>query len=74
MEIICEVLQTKAEKISGSSRFVEDLGADSLDRISLLLALEEQYGSIGDQEAKKFLTVNDVLSFIENSSKIEQKS
>ncbi|MDG5814779.1 acyl carrier protein [Chitinispirillales bacterium ANBcel5] len=72
-EVITEVLRVKEENIKGDSKFIEDLGADSLDIISLLLALEDQFGTIPDSAAKNFITVDDVLNYVLKTEKSEQK-
>lgn len=60
-----EVLKVDQGKITLESRFKEDLGADSLDIISLLMVLEDEFkSSIPDEDAAKFITVNDVVSFL----------
>ena len=54
-------------KITEESSFIDDLGADSLDTVELVMAFEEEFGSeISDSEAEKILTVGDAIKFIEN--------
>jgi acyl carrier protein len=65
--VIEEVLKVSPEKITPESRIREDLGADSLDRVTLLMALEEAFeGEISDEEADKLETVGDVIAFIQS--------
>jgi acyl carrier protein len=65
-EIISEQLGVAPDEIKPESSFVEDLGADSLDIVELVMALEEQYGmEISDEDAEKIRTVNDVVGYIE---------
>ena len=57
------------ERITEDAKFIDDLGADSLDTVELVMAFEEEFGSeISDSEAEKILTVGDAIKFIENSS------
>lgn len=67
---IAEVLGVKEVEIRRESRFIEDLKADSLDKMELILALEEKFGlKIGDGEADLIKTVEDALIFIKQSLK-----
>ena len=64
--VVNEVLRVNLAKIMPTSRIREDLGADSLDQVSLILALEDEFaGSISEQEAKAMVTVGDIVSYIE---------
>lgn len=64
-DIIAEKLNVDAEEIKLESSIVDDLGADSIDLIELIMNLEEEYGiSISDEEAVKLKTVRDVVDFI----------
>lgn len=66
-EIVCEQLGVSAEEVTSESSFIEDLGADSLDIVELVMALEEEYGTeISDEDAEKIRTVKDVISYIDN--------
>ena len=57
-------------KVTEESSFIDDLGADSLDTVELVMAFEEEFGAeISDNEAEKILTVGDAIKFIENSKK-----
>ena len=63
--VIQEVLRVDKAKIIPTSRVKDDLGADSLDQVSLLMALEEEFkGSITDDEANELVTVGDTVKFI----------
>ena len=60
------VVVTK-EKVTEEASFIDDLGADSLDTVELVMAFEEEFGSeISDSEAEKILTVGDAIKFIES--------
>ena len=66
--IVVEQLGVKPEQITPEAKFIEDLGADSLDTVVLVMGLEEEFGNeIPDEEAEKLVTVGDVISFIEDS-------
>ena len=66
-EIICEQLGVSAEEVIPTASFIEDLGADSLDLVELVMALEEEYDmEISDEDAEKIRTVQDVLSYIDS--------
>jgi acyl carrier protein len=66
-EIICEQLGVSAEEVTPQASFIEDLGADSLDLVELVMALEEEYNvEISDEDAEKIRTVQDVLGYIES--------
>ena len=58
----------KPEQITPEAKFIEDLGADSLDTVELVMALEEEFGNeIPDEDAEKLISVGDVIRFIEES-------
>jgi acyl carrier protein len=66
-EIISEQLGVSVEQVTPEASFIEDLGADSLDIVELVMALEEQYGmEISDEDAEKIRTVKDVVHYIES--------
>jgi len=65
-EVIVEQLNVNADEVKLESNFVEDLGADSLDVVELVMALEEKFEiEIPDSEAEKIQTVKDVVDYIE---------
>ena len=67
-EIVVEQLGVKPEQITPEAKFIEDLGADSLDTVELVMALEEEFGNeIPDEDAEKLVSVGDVIHFIEES-------
>ena len=69
--IICEQLGVSEEEVKMESKFIDDLGADSLDTVELVMAFEEEFGvEIPDDAAEKILTVKDAIAFIQaNASK-----
>ena len=67
--IIVEQLGVKPDQVLPSASFVNDLGADSLDTVELVMALEEEFGiEIPDEEAEKILTVEDAVKYIEKKA------
>ena len=67
-KIIVEQLGVKEDQVSPEAKFIEDLGADSLDTVELVMALEEEFGNeIPDEEAEKLQSVGDVIKYIEES-------
>lgn len=65
---VTEQLGIDADEVTMESSFIEDLGADSLDIVELLMALEEEFDiEIPDEEAEKLVTVNDVVDYIKNN-------
>ena len=69
-QIIAEQLGVDENDISPSSSFVEDLGADSLDTVELVMALEEGFGiESPDEDAESIRTVNDAMDYIEKHAK-----
>ena len=66
-EILADQLNISRDKITMDSRMLEDLGADSLDFVELLLTLEDEFGvSVSDDAAKNLKTVGDVVKFVES--------
>ena len=65
-EIIVEQLGVNADQVTPEAKFIEDLGADSLDTVELVMAFEEEFGAeIPDEDAEKLQTVGDVVKYIE---------
>ncbi len=68
-KIICEQLDVAEKDVVPEASFVDDLGADSLDQVELIMAMEEEFDvSIPDEDAEKIGTVQDALDYIKNSS------
>ena len=68
-KIVVEHLGIDEVKVVETASFIDDLGADSLDTVELVMAFEEEFGSeISDSEAEKILTVGDAIKFIESKS------
>ena len=68
-KIVADHLGIEEVKVLEESSFIDDLGADSLDTVELVMAFEEEFGSeISDNEAEKILTVGDAVKFIESKS------
>ena len=66
-EILVDVLGVEEDNVKPESKFVEDLGADSLDLVELIMAFEDKFGiEISDEEAEKMVTVKDVLDYIDS--------
>ena len=64
--IIAEQLGVKKEEVNENSKFIDDLGADSLDTVELVMALEEEFGiEIPDEDAEKMITVGEAVRYIE---------
>ena len=69
-KIVVDHLGVEEDKVTEEASFIDDLGADSLDTVELVMAFEEEFGSeISDNEAEKILTVGDAIKFIESKSK-----
>ena len=66
-KMVADHLGVDELKVTEEANFVDDLGADSLDTVELVMAFEEEFGSeISDSEAEKILTVGDAIKFIES--------
>lgn len=69
-EVIVKELSVEADKVTPEAEFVKDLGADSLDVVEFIMALEDKFGvTIPDEEANKIQKVADVVKFIEEAQK-----
>ena len=67
VDIIVEQLSVDKEKVVAKASFVDDLGADSLDLVELIMAMEEEFDvEIPDEEAEKIATVQDAIDFVNN--------
>ena len=68
-EVVVEQLSVNPDEVKENSKFVEDLGADSLDVVELVMALEEKFDiEIPDDEAEKIQTVQDVINYIQSKN------
>ena len=69
-QIVVDQLGVEGVEVSPSSSFVDDLGADSLDRVELVMALEEAFAvEITDEQAEKITTVQDAVDYIQKNAK-----
>jgi acyl carrier protein len=69
-EIVAEQLERDVNEITNTASFIDDLGADSLDIVELVMKMEEEFGiEIPDEEAEKIKTVNDVIQYITTHKK-----
>lgn len=68
-DIIVGQLGVNPEQVTPEAKFIEDLGADSLDTVELVMAFEEEFGiDVPDEEAEKLLAVGDVIRYVEESA------
>ena len=68
-KIVVEQLGVAEDQVTPEAKFIEDLGADSLDQVELVMALEEEFGAdIPDEAAEKLTTVGDAIAYIESKS------
>ena len=68
-KIVVEHLGVEESKIQSDSKFIDDLGADSLDTVELVMAFEEEFGcEIPDDAAEKILTVKDAVDFLQENA------
>jgi acyl carrier protein len=69
-EIVAEQLERDVNEVTNTASFIDDLGADSLDIVELVMKMEEEFGiEIPDEEAEKIKTVNDVIQYIATHKK-----
>ena len=69
-QIVVEQLGVESSEVTPDACFVDDLGADSLDRVELVMAFEEAFGlEIPDDDAEKIITVQDAVEYIQKNSK-----
>ena len=67
-KIVVEHLGVEADKVTESASFIDDLGADSLDTVELVMAFEEEFGvEIPDEDAEKIATVSDAIKYIDDN-------
>ena len=70
-KMVADHLGIDESKVTEEANFIDDLGADSLDTVELVMAFEEEFGSeISDSEAEKILTVGDAIKFIESKESL----
>lgn len=68
-EIIVEQLNVTPDQVTSEAKFIDDLGADSLDTVELVMAFEEEFGiEVPDEEAEKLQCVNDIVTYIKKVS------
>ena len=68
-KIVVEQLGVSEDQVTPEAKFIEDLGADSLDVVEMLMALEEEFGSdIPDEDAEKLTNVGDAIKYVESKS------
>ncbi len=69
-DVVVEQLNVSADSVKLESKIIEDLDADSLDVVELIMALEDKFGiEIPDSEAEKLISINDVVTYIEGLKK-----
>ncbi|MCS7298402.1 MAG: acyl carrier protein [Spirochaetia bacterium] len=69
-DLIVDQLGVDAQKVTPEASFIEDLGADSIDIVELIMSLEEEFGiTISDEDAQKIRTVGDAVKYIQEHSK-----
>ena len=72
-DIIVEQLGVNADQVTPEAKFIEDLGADSLDTVELVMALEEEFNmEIPDEDAEKIKTVGDAIEYIKSHANVAQ--
>ena len=68
-DIIVDQLNVTPEQVTSEAKFIDDLGADSLDTVELVMAFEEEFDvEVPDEDAEKLQSVTDVISYIENAT------
>jgi len=68
-DIIVEQLGVNADQVNPEAKFIEDLGADSLDTVELVMAFEEEFGiEVPDEAAEKLLAVGDVITYVKDNT------
>ena len=68
-DIIVEQLGVNADQVNRGAKMIEDLGADSLDAVELVMAIEEEFGiEVPDDQAEKLASVGDIIDYVENNT------
>lgn len=68
-KIVVDQLGVSEDQVTADAKFIEDLGADSLDLVELVMAFEDEFGSdIPDEDSEKLVTVGDAISYIDGKS------
>lgn len=68
-DIVVEQLNVQPDQVKPEAKFIDDLGADSLDTVELVMAFEEEFGiEVPDEEAEKLVSVGDVIAYVEKVS------
>ena len=68
-EIIVEQLGVSADQVKPEAKLIEDLGADSLDAVELVMAVEEEFGiEVADEDAEKLVSVGDIITHVDKAS------
>jgi len=71
IDVVSSKLGVEKDKITPESRFVDDLGADSLDVVEMVMELEEKFGvTISDSAAEKLKTISDVVTYVKENTKV----
>ena len=69
-DLVVEQLGVSQDQVTPQASFIDDLGADSLDTVELVMAFEEEFGiDIPDEDAEKMVTVNNAIKYLEENSK-----
>ncbi len=69
IKVICDKLGVTADKVVTEAKFIEDLGADSLDQVELVMALEDEFSlEIPDEDAEKLKSVGEVLTYVKSKT------
>lgn len=69
IKVICDKLGVTADKVVTEAKFIEDLGADSLDQVELVMALEDEFSlEIPDEDAEKLKSVGEVMTYVKSKA------
>ena len=70
-DLVVEQLGVSADQVTPQASFIDDLGADSLDTVELVMAFEEEFGiDIPDEDAEKMVSVSDAIKYLDENSKV----